>query len=183
MTHFRTADGTWNNLGNPKEGAAGTRFLRNVTNGAIQRALSKDVMSPNPRSVSRLLLTRENGTKEVCFLNMLATAWINFQNHDWIHHGETHPDETYEIPLDDDDPILRRYGFTRMVVPKTQADPTYGNGEEDTPVTFINEVTHWWDGSQIYGSDEATSGRLRSHKYGKLRLEGDVNAPPRPQGH
>ena len=30
VTHFRTADGSWNNLANPKEGAAGTRFLRNV---------------------------------------------------------------------------------------------------------------------------------------------------------
>jgi hypothetical protein len=31
VSHFRTADGTWNNLNNPKEGAAGTRFMRNVT--------------------------------------------------------------------------------------------------------------------------------------------------------
>ena len=30
VTHFRTADGSWNNLDDPKEGAAGTRFLRNV---------------------------------------------------------------------------------------------------------------------------------------------------------
>ena len=26
VTHFRTADGSWNNLDDPKEGAAGTRF-------------------------------------------------------------------------------------------------------------------------------------------------------------
>ena len=30
VTHFRTADGSWNNLADPKEGAAYTRFLRNV---------------------------------------------------------------------------------------------------------------------------------------------------------
>jgi hypothetical protein len=177
VTHFRTVDGTWNNLRNPKEGAAGTRFLRNATNGAIRRALAKDVMTPNPRKVSTALLTRENGMQEVKFLNMLAAAWINFQNHDWIHHGEPHPKETYEIPLDDDDPIRRRYGMRSMVVPKTQADPTYRNGREEAPITFINEVTHWWDGSQIYGSDEVTSGRLRIHKYGKLRLTRDLTLP------
>jgi hypothetical protein len=36
VTYFRTADGTWNNLQNPKEGAAGTRFLRNVNVDAIR---------------------------------------------------------------------------------------------------------------------------------------------------
>src|ERR1700761_3519032 len=30
VKYFRTADGSWNNLDNPKEGAANTRFLRNV---------------------------------------------------------------------------------------------------------------------------------------------------------
>jgi hypothetical protein len=177
VTHFRTADGTWNDLDNPKEGAAWTRLLRNVSNGAIRRALDKDVNDPNPRTVSRKLLTREDGIKEVPFLNLLAAAWINFQNHDWIHHGEPDPTRTYQIPLDGNDPARRRFGLPSMVVPKTQADPTYGNGNEKTPITFVNEVTHWWDGSQIYGSDEVTSGRLRSHKYGKLRLTSDLTLP------
>jgi Animal haem peroxidase len=170
VTHFRTADGTWNNLCNPKEGAAGTRFLRNVTNDAIRREMAADVMSPNPRTVSRILLTREPPMKEAPFLNMLAAAWINFQNHDWIHHGEPHPTEMYDIPLDEHDPMRRRYMLQTMKVPKTQADPTYENGSEGVPITFINEVTHWWDGSQIYGSDETTTLRLRSGNCGKLRL-------------
>jgi hypothetical protein len=177
VTHFRTADGTWNNLRNPKEGAAGTRFLRNVTNGAIHRALAKNVMYPDPREVSLALLTRENGMQEVPFLNMLAAAWINFQNHDWIHHGEPHPTDAFVIQLPEDDPIRKRYGLTSVPVPKTQADPTYGNAREETPITFINEVTHWWDGSQIYGSDQATTNRLRSKKYGKLRLTSESTLP------
>jgi len=31
-------------------------------------------------------------------------------------------------------------------------------------------VTHWWDGSQIYGSDEKTCMRLRSQVKGKMKL-------------
>ena len=37
VTHCRTADGSWNNLDDPKEGAAGTRFPRNVANTAIEQ--------------------------------------------------------------------------------------------------------------------------------------------------
>jgi hypothetical protein len=43
-----------------------------------------------------------------------------------------------------------------MLVPRTQPDPTRTGNKEEAPVTFINEVTHWWDGSQIYGSDQQT---------------------------
>ena len=37
-----------------------------------------------------------------------------------------------------------------------------------------NTETHWWDGSQIYGSDQATQDRLRSGDGGKLRLTTDA---------
>ena len=42
--------------------------------------------------------------------------------------------------------------------------------QKDTPATFQNDVTHWWDGSQLYGSDEQTSGKLRSFKNGKMKV-------------
>ena len=87
---------------------------------------------------------------------LLAASWINFQNHDWIHHGELPLNEVHEIPLAEDDPARRKYRQTKMFIGKTQADPTRKPAGEQTPVTFINEVTHWWDGSQIYGSDQET---------------------------
>lgn len=45
---------------------------------------------------------------------------------------------------------------------------TTQNGE--SPRTFQNDVTHWWDGSQLYGSDEATNAKLRSFKDGKMKV-------------
>ena len=42
--------------------------------------------------------------------------------------------------------------------------------QQDTPATFQNDVTHWWDGSQLYGSDEQTSAKLRSFKDGKMKV-------------
>src|SRR5262249_54573536 len=56
--YFRTADGSWNNLENPKEGAACTRFLRNVNTEAIRPESGARLMTPNPREISRKLLTR-----------------------------------------------------------------------------------------------------------------------------
>ncbi len=177
VTHFRTANGTWNNLANPKEGAAGTRFQRNVANTAIHPETDVRLMTPNPREVSRHLLTRGNTTKEIPFLNLLAAAWIQFQNHDWISHGENLLHEVHEIPLMDNDPARTKYRQTHMLVAKTQLDPTRQPEGEQTPITHINEVTHWWDGSQIYGSDQKTVDYLRSGVDGKLRLRKDGTLP------
>ena len=177
VTHFRTANGTWNNLADPKEGAAFTRFMRNVNNNAIRPETGDSLLSPNPREISRILLTRQGDMREVPFLNMLAASWIQFQNHDWINHGESLQTDVIAIPLAEDDPARRRHWQTHMFVGKTQADPTWTPGKEETPITFINEVTHWWDGSQIYGSDQETQNRLRSGVDGKLRLNPDGTLP------
>ena len=95
VTHYRTADGSWNNLADPKEGAAGTRFPRNVANAAITPEAGDRLLTPNPRAVSRTLLTRGDTMAEVPFLNLLAASWIQFQNHDWINHGENVTNELH----------------------------------------------------------------------------------------
>ncbi len=177
VVNFRTADGTWNDLDNPKEGAAGTRFLRNVNVDAIRPETGQTLLTPNPREISRKLLTRGEQIKEVPFLNMLAGSWIQFQNGDWINHGEMLYRDVHEIPLAADDPARLKYRQAHIFVGKTQPDPTYTPGQEETPITFINEVTHWWDGSQIYGSDQETQTRLRSLVDGKMRLNEDGTLP------
>jgi len=177
VTHYRTADGSWNNLDDPKEGAAGTRFPRNVADAAIVPASDEDLLTPNPRTISLALLSRGEEMKSVPFLNLLAASWIQFQNHDWITHGENLSREVIAIPLAEDDPARRRYRQANMFAARTQPDPTRRETGEETPATFINEVTHWWDGSQIYGSDQATQDRLRAGVDGKLRVNEDGTLP------
>lgn len=182
VTHFRTADGSWNNLANPKEGAAGTRFLRNVGFSAT-RPETALLLTPNPRDISRRLLTRpsdSDGRPEmtvVPFLNLLAASWIQFMNGDWINHGEILFDDVIEVPLAKDDPASSRYLQNTMFVGRTQPDPTRIDGRDPAAASSINEVTHWWDGSQIYGSDQATQDRLRSFRLGKLRLNDEGTLP------
>ena len=178
VTHFRTADGSWNNLANPKEGAAGTRFLRNVDLAATRPETGANLLRPNPREISRTFLTRSpEGMKEVPFLNLLAAPWIQFMNGDWINHGEIVHNGVIRVPLPEDDPARIRYGQEEMHVGRTQPDPTRTGDREEAAATFINEVTHWWDGSQIYGSDQDTQNRLRSGLDGKLRLEDNGTLP------
>jgi hypothetical protein len=174
---FRTADGSWNNLQNPMEGAAGTRFSRNVETGAIRPERGERLLTPNPREVSRVLLTRGHTMKEAPFLNLLAAAWIQFQTHDWVSHGDNLPQDVHEIPLSESDDVRSQYLLRAMSVGKTQPDPTRAPQGEEAPVSHLNEVTHWWDGSQIYGSDWKTLRRLRSGLDGKLRIEGDGRLP------
>jgi len=183
VTHFRTADGSWNNLADPMEGAAGTRFLRNVELSAIRPETGAQLLSPNPRSISQQLLARPLDAdgrprmQEVPFLNLLAASWIQFMNDDWINHGEILFDDVIEVPLPKDDPARARYWQTKMFIGKTQRDPTRTSGVEVAPYSAINEVTHWWDGSQVYGSDQATQDRLRSGVDGKLKLNADGTLP------
>lgn len=175
--YYRTADGSWNNLSNPKEGAAGTRFSKNVSLDAARPETGEKLLTPSPRELSRHLLTRGKEMKEVPFLNMLAACWIQFMNHDWINHGENALNDLIEIPLAADDPARQKFWQTKMLVPRTQHDPTRMDGKETSHVSFINEVTHWWDASQVYGSNQETQDRLRTHVDGKLHVNADGTLP------
>ena len=121
--------------------------------------------------------------ESVEFLNLLAASWIQFMTHDWISHGDVDPHAVITVELPTDDPARDRYQQNEMVISKTQVDPTRG-GNEPARTSSINEVTHWWDGSQIYGSDQKTQKRLRSGEMGKLKLCDDGSLPvekgPRP---
>ena len=166
----RTMDGSWNNPASPMEGAAGTRFGRMVSRDKTFMD-EKMLMVPNPRLISRLLQTRKNGEmKEVPFLNMNAVWWIQMETHDWVSHGDNKTSELMEIPLAKDDPKRQALHMTHMLEPKTSDDPTRKASEANTPQTYLNEVTHWWDGSQIYGSSEEKAKQLRTGEDGKMRL-------------
>lgn len=157
---FRTFDGTYNDLEYPKMGAIGARFGRNFPLGRVHPD-SNNLMNPSPRMVSRRLLTRE-AFQPVEILNLLAAAWIQFQVHDWFAHKAGKPEESHEIPLDDADPWAHR----PMRVPHTPAEPL-DTGEL---LTYANQNSHWWDGSQIYGSDEQTAQKLRTGFDGKMKI-------------
>jgi hypothetical protein len=179
-TDNRTVDGTCNDQAKSWMGSAGARFGRNMNpNGWFSQAETTTFLSPNPREVSRVLFTRDS-YKPVPFLNMFAASWIQFQVHDWFNHTLSQH-SYYDVPLAADDPF-RQSGQTVMKVAKTAADPSRVQSEAAMGPTYPNEVTHWWDGSQIYGSDPATAARLRTFQGGKLRIDEDGLLPAAADG-
>src|SRR4051812_37682340 len=55
----RTADGTFNSLDDPLMGSAGSRFGRNIPLEYTHPEVMPHLMDPNPRTVSRELMTRD----------------------------------------------------------------------------------------------------------------------------
>ena len=60
-----------------------------------------------------------------------------------------------------------------MLVPRTPSEPP----QEGQPPTYANLNTHWWDGSQIYGSDAETAKKLRTGTDGKMKLGKEALLP------
>jgi hypothetical protein len=167
----RTLDGTYNDLERPFMGAVGSRFGRNVPLEHTFPEPDAELLEPSPRVVSRELLTRERLIPATT-LNVIAAAWLQFEVHDWFSHGKSEDANPWEVPLADGD----LWGEDPMRIPRTRRDPT-SDADPSTPPTFVTADSHWWDGSQIYGSDAAFANAIRVHEDGKLRLDEDGLLP------
>ena len=159
--NVRTADGKYNDLKCPRMGASGIRFGRNVP---LEEAFpdTANLMNPSPRRVSLELLTRTT-FQPATILNVIAAAWIQFMVHDWFVHKKGIWSVTHDIPVGDGDGWHER----PMRVPKTPAETPKVAGSK-LPPAYVNENTHWWDGSQVYGSTPAEQASLRIGRDGKL---------------
>jgi hypothetical protein len=170
----RTANGSHNDLTDPRMGMAGTRFGRNIPLEAIAPATPEDVLSrPSPREVSRALLTRDRFIAAES-VNSLVAAWLQFMIRDWFSHGTSPTDRPWEVLLTDDDPWPER----PLRIMRTPDDPTRDpHAPAGTPDTRVNVSSHWWDASQIYGRNAAEQHQLRTGERGKLHLWDDEQAP------
>ena len=163
---LRTNDGTYNDLGCPRMGSAGVRFGRNFPLNETFPDTA-NLMTPNPRTVSLELLTRTT-FQPATIINVLAAAWIQFQVHDWFMHPKGVSSHTHDIPVADGDNWHER----PMRVPITPADPPKSAGSSRPPA-YVNENSHWWDGSQVYGSTTALQAKLRAGRDGKVLVGTD----------
>lgn len=162
LRNNRTLEGTHNDLGCPQMGAAGRPFGRNVP---LEKTFpdTANLLVPNPRVVSRELMTRDT-FQPATILNLLAAAWIQFMVHDWFVHARsstTHID----VPIGDGDD----WGEPSMRVPASV--PVERPAGSTRPPAYANLNSHWWDSSQIYGCDAELAARLRANVGGKLRVE------------
>ncbi len=140
----RTVDGSYNDLGSPAMGMAGTRFGRNVPLRFTEPEQGARLMTPNPRLVSTALLARGEQMIPATTLNVIAAAWLQFQTRDWFSHG-TDVERPFSVPRPPGD----TWPADPILLPRTARDP---HAENEPPRTFVNTETHWWDASQVYGA-------------------------------
>jgi hypothetical protein len=173
----RTADGSWNDLDNPTMGMANTRFGRNVPIENTSPEPIETMLEPNPREISRRLMTREELIPAAAG-NTLIAAWLQFMIRDWFKHGPSPTDNPWILPVQPDDP----WPDPAVTVLRSATDPT-SPPDSGLPPTHTNILTHWWDGSQVYGTSLAEQQSLRSHSDGKLRIVEGLQPYPTDPAH
>jgi len=117
------------------------------------------------------------------FFNVLAAFWIQFMTHDWFSHLEdghnqrswmevgcrTQLVKSIEQPLTEAD--IQRLGcrpgdrIDRAYVAEDSEPPAFTHEGRSyltrAPKTMRNNVTAWWDASQLYGYDESSRKRVK----------------------
>lgn len=163
MRTTRSFTGEWNDLSSPKMGAVGATFGRNLIPDFKQ-----SLEDPNPIVVARALLDRKTFLPARS-LNLLAAAWIQFQVHDWVNHArEKLGVNDVRVPLPDPSA-----SWVNAVGGQPEREMRIsGNISLDGAGMhlFGNAASHWWDGSEVYGSDPTEAASLRDGA--KIRLDG-----------
>ncbi|WP_239377445.1 peroxidase family protein [Frankia sp. Cj5] len=166
---YRAADGTDNDLSVPTMGAVGATFGRNLRPDYRPNLFDE----PNPVTVSRELLIRDRFLPARS-LNLLAAAWIQFQVHDWVSHARYPIGKSdITVPLPDGMTWANTPGGRPERQMRIAGNISRANGRSNpiAPV-FGNVVSHWWDGSEIYGADPNRSSLLRDGAKLRMTPEG-----------
>jgi hypothetical protein len=117
------------------------------------------------------------------FFNVLAAFWIQFMTHDWFshmeegHNADAAPNwipvgcqgDAAKLGCRPEDRIDRGY------VAQADAPPRYTAPDGSKPLarafkTHANNVTAWWDASQIYGYDATSRQRVKRDPADPARL-------------
>ncbi|MBI3550328.1 MAG: peroxidase [Elusimicrobia bacterium] len=158
----RSPNGTCNDPNNPDMGRAEAPFGQNNPIVAVKpEPVPGD---PDPREISRRLMTRKE-FKPAAIVNNLAMIWIQSQVNDWVRHGRNQKDQIAVPragqPINGRDDVLDRVERVPGATGPANA----------------NKVTHWWDGSHLYGSSAETQAKVRSGSGGRLTLDGSGLLP------
>jgi Animal haem peroxidase len=145
--------------------------------------------------------------KKAPFFNVLAAFWIQFMTHDWFSHIEDgRNDRTHTVSLGC--ASERVDNVERPIAPARAAQLGCRQGEQmdaaliaqgTDPATFMfdgkarlaraykttrNNVTAWWDASQLYGYDDRSRRRMRRDpadpaKLAMIKVDGPAAAGDR----
>ncbi|MDD1631435.1 MAG: oxygenase [Methylococcaceae bacterium] len=130
--------------------------------------------------------------KKAPFFNVLAAYWIQFMTHDWFYHlREGHNSDekmpvgcTTQLVNNQEQPVTAEQAAKLGCRPNDKVDvaliaqhepaPTFEYQGKSylsrAPRTTENNVTAWWDASQIYGFDELSLKRVKRDPNDSAKL-------------
>ena len=172
--HFRTIDGTQNNIQNPLWGAADTEYIRisNPEYGPDNSPSGDD--RPNPRMISNLVLDQTTVKYNSNQASDYLWQWGQFLDHD-LDHGPLTESEVIQIDVPTCDTFFDPSCNSQatMSIHRT----TYHDGADGVRQQ-INEITSYIDASNVYGSNIVRAAALRTFNGGKLKT-GDHDLLPK----
>ncbi len=172
---WRTIDGSSNNLLNPTLGANGTLTIRNA---AAQYAdgLGSPMIRSSPRAVSNSMGT-QTASGSTRGLSSMFVQWGQFIDHDFSLALEGNSETlTIDVPMGDPFFDPGSTGTQTMTMNRSQ----FSQGVT-APRQFANSITHFLDGSGVYGSNTTRANALRSFNGGRMATSAG-NLMPRNTG-
>lgn len=175
---FRTFDGSFNNSWYPELGASHTTLRRLVppeyADGIASPAGSA---RPSPRAISNALCDDAIPNPNEAGATDFLWQWGQFLDHDIDLTSAAVPAELLPIAVPAGDPYFDPSVSGTALISFNRSTYHAATGSSTTfPRQQINEITHFIDASQVYGSDEARASSLRTlDGTGKLRVsDGDL---------
>lgn len=158
IAQYRTIDGSGNNLSNPTLGMAGTDLIRGASGAHYFDGMGMPMPRPNPRTISNAVSAQGlPGLGNSRNLSSMAWQWGQFLDHDLDLTDES--TESMDIQIPAGDPVFDPANTGTAVMPFVRSVHT---GGVSGPRQQQNALTHWIDGSMVYGSDNARAAALRS---------------------
>ncbi len=177
----RSIDGTGNNVENPELGSTDTELLRVAENDyadGISEPGGED--RPSAREISNALAAADpEGTSNDRDLSSFVFAWGQFIDHDIDLSLSPDADgESFDIEVPEGDAFFDPFNTGEVTIGLTRSEFAEGTGTSvDNPAEQVNAITAWIDGSQVYGSDQATADALREFVGGRLLITDDGLLP------
>lgn len=169
---YRTIDGTGNNILNPNMGSVGSLLLREASGATYSDGLGSMMPRPSAREISNAFGTQSAPVGNQMGLSSMFWQWGQFIDHDFALVATSTEAANIAVPAGDPwfDPTnsgTATIHFNRSLCVDGVSSPRQ----------HANEITHFLDGSMVYGSDDLRASTLRENSGGRLLMTADGFMP------
>lgn len=162
---YRSIDGTGNHETHFELGAANTPLRRLMPTDYGDSVASMGGSSrPSPRAVSNALCADSQRPPNALGASDFLWQWGQFVDHDIDLSGEQDPAEPMPIPVPPGDPSFDPAGIGTLTIHANRSAYHPGTGNDAAyPRQQMNQITHFIDASNVYGSDPIRATIMRTN--------------------